>query len=387
MCAHTVKPSLPWLMQTLMPANSSLPRLLHVSTAKTWRGGEQQIAYLYHELDALGVPQRIVCAKDSSLEAYCQENDIDHQSVVKKNSFDLSFAKQLKKIAAEFNADLMHVHDSHGHTFTFVAGRLFCNRLPYVVSRRVDFSIANSFLSKLKYNDKHLKNIICVSDAIRKIIQPSIKNPEVLSTVHDGIDLTRYESTQPGVKLREAYKVSPEHRVIGVVAALVDHKDIFTFINMANELNKRGVAASFFIVGEGKLRPQLEARVNALGLSGNVIFTGFVDHVLAVIKQFDVFMLTSKLEGLGTSILDAMACGVPVVATSAGGIPEMVEHGVSGLLAPVGDASRLVDNVMQVLNDQALAQSLVAGGKQRVRQFDKSIMAEKTLAIYQNICY
>lgn len=190
--------------------------------------------------------------------------------------------------------------------------------------------------------------------------------------------------------VRGGFGIPERVPLIGTVAALVDHKDHWTFLEAAARLVRGDpptpfAGAHFLIVGDGPLRPGLEARASALGLSGRVHFAGFRDDVPAILPALDVLLFTSKEEGLGSSILEAWACGVPVVATAAGGIPELVQDGETGLLAPVGDAAALARAVERVLSTPSLRAALVAAATSRLAAFGAGRMAEGVLAVYREV--
>jgi glycosyltransferase involved in cell wall biosynthesis len=169
------------------------------------------------------------------------------------------------------------------------------------------------------------------------------------------------------------------------VAALVAHKDFFTFVETAERLVAAGVAVRFVAIGDGPLRGEIAAAVRARGLERVVSLAGFRSDVPAILPELDALLFTSREEGLGSSILDAYVCGVPVIATAAGGVPEIVEDGVSGLLSPVRDPAALASNVARVLADPALRARLVAGGARRAEQHSVDAMAAATLALYREI--
>jgi glycosyltransferase involved in cell wall biosynthesis len=174
--------------------------------------------------------------------------------------------------------------------------------------------------------------------------------------------------------------------VVGNVAALTDHKDHATLLRAAARLAARHDTVRFVIVGEGALRAPLEAQARALGLDGRVIFAGFRDDLDRLIPAFDVFCLSSHMEGLGTSLLDAMAYSRPVVATAAGGIPEAVVHDVTGLVVPVRDAEALADALHALLRDPARREALGRAGRQRFEErFTADRMIEATLRVYDEL--
>ena len=359
--------------------------IVHVVTPMSWRGGEQQAAYLMHELQSAGQNQIMVCAKGSAMESYCEKHGLPFRSLKKRSSFDPVFASKLSKICREFNADLVHAHGSHAHTFTVLAARFFGNKAPIIVSRRVDFPVSRSWFSRYKYNYPNVARILCVSDAIKDMTAPALKQPEKLATIHSGIDLSRFPHQGKTTRLRDELNLSKIDWLIGNVAALAPHKDYFTFIDTVALLTERGFKASFLIIGDGPLKQEIHDYVAQKNLDGVIHFTGFRKDIPEVLPELDLFLITSKTEGLGTSILDALACKVPVVATNAGGIPEIIHHLDSGWLGKVGDPESLAEGVETVLSDPNLKQKLIEGGSRKLRAFTKEETARRTLEVYLEV--
>jgi glycosyltransferase involved in cell wall biosynthesis len=144
--------------------------------------------------------------------------------------------------------------------------------------------------------------------------------------------------------------------------------------------------ARVVILGEGDLRDELSRLIHELGLERHVLLPGFRPDVLSLLKAFDVFVMPSITEGLGTSILDAMACTKAVVASDVGGIPEVVDRDVTGLLVPARDASALGAAVIRLLRDPALTSRLAAAGRTRIeRRFTADRMVQETLDVYRRL--
>ncbi len=172
--------------------------------------------------------------------------------------------------------------------------------------------------------------------------------------------------------------------VVGNVAALTGHKDHATLLDAAQVVLRRRPDVRFVIAGEGPLRGELESRAREQGLEGRVIFAGFRRDVDRLLPAFSVFCLSSHLEGLGTSLLDAMAFGRPVVATAAGGIPEAVEDGVTGIVVPVRNPVALGQALLDVLGDAGLRRRLGSAGRARfLERFTADRMVEETLDVYR----
>jgi glycosyltransferase involved in cell wall biosynthesis len=170
---------------------------------------------------------------------------------------------------------------------------------------------------------------------------------------------------------------------VGNVAALTDHKDHRTLLAAAARVLAERPDTRFVVLGEGELRGALEAQADSLGIGERVVFAGFRGDLDRLIPAFDVFCLSSHMEGLGTSLLDAMAFARPVVATAAGGIPEAIEDGVNGRLAPPRDAAALGQALLAVLGDEQLRSRMGAAGRRRYEErFTAEKMVEATLAAY-----
>ncbi len=360
--------------------------VVHVSAFTDWRGGEQQLVNLYRELERKGFRQTIVCAKGSSMEAYCRVNHLGYISLRKRAGFDPIFGMKLRKIIKDLEADVVHAHDAHSHSMALMAKLMGGGGLySLVVSRRVDFPLGNSFLSRFKYNSKHVSRVICVSNAIREIAKEGVEDPEKLVTVHSGVDPGRFDRKRKEQSFRKELGLSESVPLVGNIGALAEHKDPFTFIDTAAYLKENMDEVYFPVVGKGALLDEVRQHIRKRGMEKQVILTGFREDIPSVLADLDVLLVPSKTEGLGTTILDAFVAGVPVVATRAGGIPEMVEHERTGLLADVGDFRTLGEHVKRLLSDEELRDKVVSGAREKVRDFFVDRMAEKTVKVYEEV--
>jgi L-malate glycosyltransferase len=359
--------------------------ILHIATAISWRGGEQQVVYLAEELKRKNIRQLILCSEGSAMEEYCARNNLPFITARKRSSFDLSFAKKVSDVCKEKKISLVHAHDSHAHTFAYLSCAVFSNKVRVIVSRRVDFPVGETFLSRVKYNHSCIARIICVSDKIREIIQHAIKNPKVLTTIHSGIDESRFENAVSTGILHREFKIPANARIVGNISALAPHKDYKTFIDTAAEVLKTEKDLYFFIIGDGPEKGNIENFRQASGVSDRIIMTGFRNDIPAILLELDVMLVTSETEGLGTTILDAFACKVPVVATEAGGIPELVINERTGLLVPVRNVSGLASAVKRVLNEPGLKEKLNRGSEEHLKHFSRQFTAEQTLSLYKEV--
>jgi glycosyltransferase involved in cell wall biosynthesis len=240
----------------------------------------------------------------------------------------------------------------------------------------------NAF-SRWKY--RQVDAFLCASDAIRDMLVADGIDQECAVTVHEGIDIEHVDAAPRGDVHGELWL--PHHApVVGNVAALVPHKGQRYLVEAAQIVLKRVPDARFLILGEGELRPALEQLVRRAHLEKHVLLPGFRPDVLSLLKAFDVFVLPSITEGLGTSLLDAMACRKPIVATLAGGIPEVVVDGETGFLVPVRDPGALAGRIVRLLEREDLRRALGEAGRLRVeRRFSADRMVVETLAAYERV--
>ena len=174
--------------------------------------------------------------------------------------------------------------------------------------------------------------------------------------------------------------------VVGQIAALVDHKDQPTLLRAAVRVLARRPDVRFVIVGDGERRAALAEQAAQAGIASSVVFTGFRDDVDRLLPAFDVFCLSSHMEGLGTIVLDAMAFARPVAATAAGGIPESVVDGVTGRVTPTRDDAALASALLELLDDPARARRMGEAGRRRFEErFSAERMVAETLAVYEEL--
>lgn len=370
-----------------MLRGSGLPhmKILHISSESSWRGGEQQLAYLLEELQQLGISLFIACQQNSAFEAYCKKKSLPYALLPFRNSVDIGSALQLKRLCEQEKIDLVHVHSSRGHSIAYLA-HLFGTKLPLLLTRRVAFPISGNRLNLLRYNSSQLQKIICVSEAVKESTAPILQDKGRLAVVYDGIDLGRFADTSAFPSVHEELGLPATTPLIGTVAALTAEKDLTTFVRVAGKLKTILPHAHFVVIGDGPEKESLKALAQQLGVANAVHFLGRRNNVPQLLPQLNVFLFTSQMEGLGTSVLDAFACKIPVVATAAGGIPEMVLHEKTGLLTPVGDTDSLAKAVLRLTSDQELRQKLSNNAYALLlKKFTKDRMATETVRVYQKV--
>ena len=287
-------------------------------------------------------------------------------------------AQELKKL----NPTIVQAHDAQGAAMVALARSMI--RLEpkprFVVSRRVDFHIRRNVFSRWKYSN--VDRFLCASEAIRMMIIEDGISPEQTETVHEGIDFKLVEAS-PDFDLHKEFQFPKETLIVGNVAALVPHKGQRFLIEAAAKVISQIPHVRFVILGSGTLESEIRTHIRRLQLEQHVLLGGFRPDVLSLQKGFDLFVLSSTTEGLGTTLLDSMALGLPIIATRTGGIPEVVVDTETGVLVPPCNSQALATAIVGLLRDPTSRARFGTAARARVReQFSAEQMIQRTLEAY-----
>jgi len=280
----------------------------------------------------------------------------------------------------EFDPDVFHLHDAHAVLIGSLAGKL--SRAPVIVaSRRVDFRIR----SRWKYTWA-IDRVLAISGAVRSVLVECGLDPAHISVVPSGVDLSRLDSLPDRAEARRRLDLADGQLAVGMVAALTDHKGHRYLLDGWPTVLARHPGARLLLAGGGELEAELRAQAAELGITGTVRFLGFCPDVPGLLAALDLFTLSSHLEGLCTSLMDAMAAQLPVVATEAGGIPEVVDPGRTGILVRPRDGRALGEAIAAALADPAgRARMGRAGREKALAEFGCEHMVERTLTVYNQV--
>src|SRR3954462_15248328 len=361
---------------------------LHVDTARTWRGGQNQVLLTVNSLRAIGQRSALVAPPDGEWRRRAAEG-LELIPQAPRSEMDLSAAWKFSRLIKRLAPDIIHAHDPHGVAMSALALSIGSaaakgGRTPALVAaRRVDFHLKGNSFSRWKY--RQVDCFIAASDAIRQMLVADGVPDDRTVTVHEGIDV-EHAAAAPPVDVHAAFWLPHGSPVVGNVAALVPHKGQRYLIDAAHLVVQQIPDARFVILGEGELREHLEKQVHEPHPEKHVLLPGFRTDVLGCIKGFVLFVMSSVTEGLATSLLDAMACARPIVATRAGGIPEIVVDGTTGLLVEPRDHHGMAAAIVRMLKDPALRQRMGDAGFARVKErFTVERMVAETADVYTRI--
>ena len=359
---------------------------LHVDTARTWRGGQNQVLLTVLGLRARGHRASLVVHPDGELRRRAADSG-DLIFLAPRMELDLTAAWKLSRLLRERQPDIVHAHDAHAVAMTALAislgGAAVSTR--FVAARRVTFHVGKNAFSRWKY--RQVDRFICASAFIRSILIGDGIPSDRLDVVYDGVDLTRVRAT-PLANAHRTFWLPHGAPLVGNVAALDPDKGQRYLVDAAHLVVRKVPDARFLIVGQGELEHTLRHQIKHLNLEKHVVLTGFREDVLSLQKGFDVFVMCSVSEGLGTSALDAMACGRPVVATQVGGLPEVVDHRETGLLVPARDPGSLAEAIVELLQDRALREQYGNTAQERARErFSADRMIDETVEVYRRVAH
>ncbi len=359
--------------------------ILHINTERTWRGGEQQTLNLLVGLNERGIACHLVCQAGSPLEERAVQAGVDVFPIIMRGEIDLAAGFQIRKLINRFNCNIVHSHTSHAHSLAFLAS--VGSRVTRLVTRRVDFSIfRHSFLklSGIKYRFM-ADYYIAISHKIKAVLVNDGIADQRIFVAHSGIDPQRFMQAT-GDHLLTEFDIKASQKVVINVAHLAGHKGQIYLVRAIPQVLAKLSGVQFFIVGQGELMDELKQAAAALGLKKELIFTGFRNDVADFYQIADLFVMSSVQEGLGTAVLDALALAKPVVATNAGGLPEIIHDGKTGRLVESANPEALADGIVDLLTRVEAAEAMAGEGRAMVQnRFSIEAMVENNIEVYQKV--
>lgn len=358
--------------------------LFQIDAGKEWRGGQRQALLLAQELNRREYDSFLCVQPKSPLLQKAVAAGLPVFPLKIRSEIDLLAVLKLSMGMKKRKGVLVHSHDAHAAAIGLMAASLA--RVPLrIVSRRVDFPLHKNFLSRLKYGNK-VDRIIAISKGVKKSLIMSGVNSKKIDIIPSGIDFSPHKEASSSDYLRKELSLSSKDYLVGIVAHLSDHKGHKYLIEAARLLREQAPSIKIIIVGEGPLRMELTRQVSSSHLENVVFFLGFREDIPRILNSLDLFVLSSFKEGMGSSLLDAMACRLPVVATKVGGIPEVVAHRETGLLVSPKNSRALARAVLSLYADKDFAAQLGQRGYEAVHEkFSAQAMAEEIIRVYEGL--
>lgn len=353
--------------------------ILHINTERGWRGGERQTLWLARGLEQVGHRSLMVVRPGQPLEERAAEAGLETIPCTPGSELDLAAARWIRRAILSNGIDIVHAHTAHAVALGAMATRRTPARL--VLTRRTVFRIRSNPFTRWKY--RRAAAMIAISERVKRALVEGGIDPALIEVIPSGVPLERDVAPASRAELG----VPQDAPLVVMVGALTREKDPLTFVRAVAVAHRRVPALRALLVGDGPLRAELEAEVARVGLADELRFTGYRADADALIATADLLVLSSVEEGLGSVLLDAMVFGKPVAATAAGGIPEIVVHGETGLLVPPGDAEALGEAIARIAGDRELAARLAAGARLRAPRYSMDEVVERTIALYERVLF
>jgi glycosyltransferase involved in cell wall biosynthesis len=327
------------------------------------------VLLLTHALRERGHEPLLVGVPHAPLVERAHADGLATAAVTMRNDWDLRSSKRIRALVRTWRPDIVHAHDARAHAIALLA--LSGGLAPLVVTRRVTFSLKSV---RFKYGPR-VARFIAISHAVQRAMVESGVDASRIDVVHSGVP-TPVVTAPRDWRAERGWDAAS--LVVGVVGAMTSEKGIDAAAAIARALppNQARRTKLVFLGGDatGAVQFGLVEGYRA----------GFVTDIYNAMAGLDLLWHPAISEGLGTSVIDALALGVPPIAFAVGGIPEIVEHGVQGMLAPPGDISAFAQAHGLAL-DESVRSRLALAGPPRAALFSVDAMTEKTERVYQTV--
>lgn len=355
-------------------------KVLHVETGMHLYGGAQQVAYLLEGLTHRGIDNVLVCPPGAAIGQHFRGSAVQVVEVPCSGDLDLGFIGRLRRVIAREQPQLVHLHSRRGAD---ILGGFAARRagVPVVLSRRVDNREAPWF-ARWKY--RRYDRVVCISEGIADVLKAEGVEAARIRVVRSAVDAAPWQAPESRSAFCAEFGVPESALLIGVVAQLIDRKGHRLLFEALRRLGNDVPPHVLLCFGQGPLRAALETEAASLGT--RVRFPGFREDLRRWLGCLDLLVHPALMEGLGVSLLQASAAGVPMIASRAGGIPEAVRDGINGLLVPPGDIDALAAALRSLLCDPAARQRYGSNGRQLAASaFSIDAMIDGNLAVYREL--
>ena len=354
---------------------------LLVDLEPEWRGGQNQFYLLLKGLYERGHAAELLAAKGSSLGHRAAKAGICVH-YTSRGSLRLKAASAVKALMSDGRFDVVHVNESHALTAAWLARAH--RQVPLIISRRVGYPIGQGFFSRARFNAA--ARIVANSEWVLEQAVASGAPREKLTVIYEGVEIPVAVTPEIRNAARKRWGVRASQQLLGCAGVLLEDKGQEWVIRALGKLRQKFPGCTLLLAGEGAYRPQLESLVKQLNLQDAVIFAGFVRDVESFYQALDVFVFPALFEGLGTSLLAAMAHAIPSVTYFGCALGEIVEDDISGLQVEPRNPDALAEAIRRILSDTNFAERLASSGRQRIGEmFSADRMVDRTLRLYRGV--
>jgi len=356
-------------------------RVLVADLERVWRGGQEQALLLMTGLRGRGHCAELVAVRDSAIASRAQAAGIRVHAVADR-ARRIGAARRLRELIRDKRFDLVYANEAHALTAAWLARAH--RHVPLVAARRVAFPLSRSPVSLARY--RAAARIVAISQAVRSELLAAGVDAKRIDVVPDGVEIPDPISPEARLRARERWGFRAHEVVVVNAGALSAEKGHALLIEAFARLQRELRNCRLLIAGDGPLRAQLERQARDANLGEAIIFAGFVSDVDSVYRGGDLFVFPSLHEGAGTSLLRAMAFGLPVLALARGGITEIIEDGANGILVEKASAEALAWAAKGMLGDRELRERLSLAARETVAtKYSADQMIDATARIFEGL--
>lgn len=358
-------------------------KIVHLDTGRDLRGGQRQLLLLARGLRARGHEQLISCPEGSALEAQASREGFTLFVLPQHDPAHLHGAFQLRQQIVARPVNILHAHDGRSQNLAWLAS--FGLPVRRIATRRVTFLPSSMLGHRLKYTAT-CHRLIVVSQYIRQLLLKAGVPQARIELIYDGLELpAELPSPARRLELRGRLGFGEGDFLVGHVGAFTAEKGQDVAAQAVLRLQDRLPRLVLLLAGGGPLFDSPRLRELARQAQGRVKLLGPIEHLSDFLFSLDLFVMPSRFEGLGSSALAALAHGLPVVATRVGGLPELVEEGVTGWLVPPESPADLAEALAAAAHDRGLLARLSANAREKAATFSSDRMVEQTESLYHRL--
>lgn len=365
------------------------------SPGNVFGGGKKVFYSLISGLNRNVFEPVVACSPHGLYADLLSKADIPVRPFTVNSQYNLWKVFQLARLMREEAVQVMHSQGGgRSNFFALLSATLAKVPIKIVsvatlVERWADVSASRraGYIAVDRVLERFVDQFVCVSEEVRQAIINTHKvMPSKAVTIHNGIATESLRCQKSHEEIYEKLNIPRNKTIISLIGRLVWVKGVNFLLQAAANLSKKYTDIHFLIVGDGPLKNTLEQQANNLGINDKCSFIGFQEDIPAILKITDILVLSSHIEGLPMVILEAMASGIPVVASAVGGIPEVVEDGKTGFLVQPGNPYSLSEKLAELIIDKNLRERMGESGKLKVeKSFSESVMIQETEHVYLNM--
>jgi glycosyltransferase involved in cell wall biosynthesis len=354
---------------------------LHIDTRPDWRGGQNQVLLTLIGMRARGHHVELMALGGGALEQRATAAGFRIHAIPPR-SVRPGGAALLRKILRAHTFDIVHAHDPHGLTIAWLAGAH--KKAALVVQRRVANPLTGGRIALARY--RSAGRILAVSRFIADSVIQSGIPPDKVEVVYEGVEIPSKTTPADREEARKKFGIAANEILLGCVGYLLPEKGQEVLLRSMPAILGQFPESRLIFAGDGPCRGALEATANKLGVQRAIIFAGFVEKISKVYRALDIFLFPSLAEPLGTSLLAAMAYGLPSIAVASGGVPEIIDHDRDGILVQRPDPGGFARAILNLLRSEELIARFASAARGKIAgKFAAERMVENTLDQYEKL--